>query len=139
MDRRQFLQTTAAAAVVAAGPMAGAPLAHGATPTVTLVVQTDLPAAALLARGVGEALARAGLAARPAGADGRALAQVQRIAELLDRARGTRLVGVMDDASAVVFQAVAATRGAACLAHRQHRIAGASAASFLIQPEETRP
>lgn len=108
------LPSVAAALALPVGGADGAPL--------QVVGQTDRPAALALARQLAAALGSTGRTVSLQGHDAAALRRADRIDGLLALPRGTRLLGVMDDASAVVFQAMAASRGAHLLAHGHHRL-----------------
>ena len=53
--------------------------------------------------------------------DGNALRRDDGLEALFAHPAGTRLLGIMDDAAAVIVQAVAGSRGARTLAHGEHR------------------
>lgn len=128
MNRREFFRH-AGGGVALAMPLAGvapsalsALQAHGdakAAPLV-LVAPADLPAATALVRRLDGALREAGLHPILLQPEGRALRRIGELEAMLARSAGARLLGVMDDAAAVIFQAVASSRGARTLAHGEH-------------------
>lgn len=124
MERRDFVRALAAGGTLGAGSWAARAQAHGSTASgtasVAIVIQHDVPLARELAAGIRRALASAGLGLA-------AITPVQRwrypeAAALLDRPKGSWLIGVTQDAAAEICQAVAATRGSACVLHAHHRI-----------------
>lgn len=134
MNRREFFRR-AGGGVLLSTPLAALPAAAavralpaGATDGVPLQVigQLDRPAAIALAQQLAAALGSAGRAVPVQQRDAAALRRLDQLDALLALPRGTHLLGVMDDASAVVFQAVAASRGAHLLAHGHHRLAAGS-------------
>ena len=131
MDRRDFvkgLMGSGALGVVPLATFAGVP--HGdprdAMPVV-VVSQSDVPPAAALARSIAGSLDAAGAAALHVAARGDDLGSSAGVSAILDRAGRARVVGVMDDAAALVFQHIAAARGAGWLMRGHHRIAGDTA------------
>lgn len=127
MDRRNFIKTLMASGVLGASPMAAqaaGQLFSAATEPVTIVAQSGLPQAAELVARLGQVFAAAGIEHRHVAASAGELAEYAHLAALLDRVAGSRIVGVMDDAAAVIFQELAATRGAACALSTHHRFTG---------------
>lgn len=128
MERRDFLKALIAGSAVAtpsipalAGDLLAAP--NKAMPTL-LVCQSDFPGAPPLGAAIAAALHRAGgtnvaSIARP----GQQLCLPAQIDALLAQGRQGRIVGIMDDATAVVFQEIAAARGSGYLLQTQHRFA----------------
>jgi len=133
MNRREFFRR-AGGGVLLGAPLATLPSAASAFSRATsadgvplqVIGQLDRPAAIALAQQLAAALGSAGRAAPLQQRDGAALRQLDQLDALLALPRGTHLLGVMDDASAVVFQAVAASRGAHLLAHGHHRLGAGS-------------
>lgn len=127
MDRRNFIKTLMASGVLGASPMAaqaaGQLFASAAGP-VTIVAQSGLPQAAELVARLAQVFAAAGVEHLHVAASAGELAEFSHVAALLDRAPGSRVIGVMDDAAAVIFQELAATRGAACALSTHHRFVG---------------
>lgn len=130
MNRREFFRR-AGGGVLLGTPLATLPAAAavlalptGATDDVALQVigQLDRPAAIALAQQLAAALGSAGRAVPLQQRDAAALRRFDQLDALLALPRGTHLLGVMDDASAVVFQALASSRGAHLLANGHHRL-----------------
>ena len=131
MDRRIFLKGLLASGALGAAPMAAfarlpGDFVHEARPVV-LVAQAGLPQATALARGLA-----AGLGIRPLAADAHELGSYAGVSAILDRAGRARVIGVMDDASALIFQQIAMARGARLATHTQHRVGAASLVSFAL-------
>lgn len=125
MDRREFFRRAGGGVSLAAlSPAAlsfGNPdLAAGRTPLV-LVGQGDLPAATALTHRLEEAFRSAGLHTAVRLPGGSELRHIDNLRTLLDHRPGTPVLGIMDDAAAVIFQAVAGSRGAYSLASAHHR------------------
>ncbi len=140
MERRSFITSLmAAAAAVASNPQAHAAptrlmdglAAPGAPATVHILVQAGVPHARALADELARSLASAGIAHTLRSE--RALLDPVRVAALLPRESGAALIGITDEACAVVMQAVAASRGQACVRHRSQRVAGTPLASFVVR------
>lgn len=133
MNRREFFRRTGSGALLAMPLASIAPSALAAlharsdaeAAKLVLVAPADLPAATALAQRLAAALRAAGLAAVLLQPEGEALRRRDGLEALLAQPAGTRLLGVMDDAAAVIVQAVAGSRGARTLAHAQHRGAAA--------------
>ncbi|AYH44787.1 hypothetical protein [Azoarcus sp. DN11] len=130
MDRRGFLKGVAGGGALGAMPLAA--MAHlgeagAAGRPAAVIAQADSPQALALAR----ALA-AGLGVRPVAAGGGELGSFAGVTGLLDRAGSGRVIGVMDDASAVIFQQIAAARGAGLVMDTYRRIGVASLVAFAI-------
>lgn len=124
MERRDFVRALVAGGMLGAGNWAARAQARsptsGGTASVAIVIQHGMPLASELADGIRRALATAGLglaAITPA-----QWWQYPEAAALLDRPHGSWLIGVTQDAAAEICQAVAATRGSACVLHAHHRI-----------------
>jgi hypothetical protein len=92
-----------------------------------LVAQAGLPQATALARGLA-----AGLGTRSLEAGATELGSYAGVSAILDRAGRSRVIGVMDDASALIFQQIATARGARLAMHTQHRVGAASLVSFAL-------
>ncbi|HJV28135.1 MAG TPA: hypothetical protein VJ673_20835 [Aromatoleum sp.] len=128
MDRRIFLKGLMGSGALGLLPVAAFARQAGAGEgAVTVVVQADLPRAQALAVGMADAR---GVTPLFVGPD--ELGSYGAVSALLDRAGRTSLIGVMDDAAAVIFQQIAASRGAGLVAHTQHRIGTESLVSFAI-------
>lgn len=129
MDRRIFLKGVVGGGALAAAPLAArAELVEGGTArAVTVIAQAESGEALAMAHGLA-----AGLGVRPVAASVRDLGSYAGVTALLERARGGRVIGVMDDASAVIFQQIAAARGAGLLMDTHRRIGVASLVSFAI-------
>lgn len=130
MDRREFFRRTGGGLLLGA-PLAGLPATAAAlaspdgAATAGLVVlgQADRAGALSLAHRLAAALGNGGRPLPVQARDAAALRRPDQVNALLALPRGTRVLGVMDDASAVVFLAMAASRGAHLLAHGHHRLA----------------
>ncbi|BAL25218.1 hypothetical protein [Azoarcus sp. KH32C] len=128
MDRRIFLK-----GLMGSGALGVLPATAFARPAaereaeVTVVVQAGLPRAQALAAGMTD---DRGVIPLTVGAD--ELCSYAGVSALLDRVGRTSLIGVMDDAAAVIFQQIAAARGTGLVAHTQHRIGTESLVSFAI-------
>ncbi|NMG44272.1 twin-arginine translocation signal domain-containing protein [Aromatoleum toluvorans] len=130
MDRRGFLKGVAGGGALGAMPLAAmARLGEtgAAGRPAAVIAQADSPQALALAR----ALAT-GLGVRPVAAGGCELGSFAGVTGLLDRAGPGRVIGVMDDASAVIFQQIAAARGAGLVMDTYRRIGVASLVAFAI-------
>lgn len=138
MERRDFLKGAGAGGVLGALPLSAfAALPQGvgdAQRPLVIVHQADVPQAAELA---GRLRAMAAPSAVPAatvalGSD--ELRDFARIVAVLDQWPQARFLGVMDYASATIFQEIAAARGAGYVFETHHRFAGQSVrlASFVI-------
>lgn len=130
MDRRIFLK-----GVLGGGALGAVPLAATAKlgeigvaeRPVMVVAQAESPEALAMARGLA-----AELGLRPVAAGVRELGSFGGVTALLDRAGQGRVIGVMDDASALIFQQIAAARGAGLVMDTHRRIGAASLVSFAI-------
>lgn len=140
MERRSFITSLmAAAAAIASNPQAHAAQASladdaataGAPATVHILVQAGVPHARALADELARSLHGAGIAHTLRSE--RALLDPARVAALLPHESGAALIGITDEACAVVMQAVAASRGQACVRHRSQRVAATPLASFVIR------
>lgn len=140
MERRTFVASLmAATASVAAAPAVHAAVAGAVSPDPTpgaqdrvhILVQAGLAPARDLAATLAASLGAAGVSHTVS--HERALLDPARVQRLLAREPGARLIGITDDASAVVVQAIAASRGQVCVQHQQHRIDTARLASFVIR------
>lgn len=129
MNRREFIRRSGGGALLAL-PLAGVtPSALAAlharsdaeAAPLVVVAPADLPAATALAQRLAAALRAAGQPAALQHPDGNALRRHDGLEALFAHPTGTRLLGIMDDAAAVIVQAVAGSRGARTLAHGEHR------------------
>lgn len=127
MERRNFIQMLVAGGVLSAAPMAANALSgHLAASTVrpvTVMGQSGMPQAAELLAQLHQVLGTAGLAAKRVMVPGTDLLDFGAVSAWLDRAAGGHLIGVMDDARALLFQQIAAARGLNCLLSTHHRYA----------------
>lgn len=125
MDRRNFIKSLTASGVLGASPMAsqaaGELFNTGAAKPVLIVGQSGLPQAAELVARLGQVFAAAGIKQLQVMASSSELARYGDVTALLDRVPGGRVIGVMDDAAGVIFQELAAARGAACVLSTHHR------------------
>lgn len=127
MERRDFLK-----GVLGGGALVGVPLGAfaaaavpadvGAAVPVTLVSQVDLPFAAALAARIAGSLEATGLRVARLAPHRDELGRFANVMAMLDGARNGHLIGVMDDASAVIVQQLAASCGAACVIQTHHRV-----------------
>lgn len=130
MDRRRFL-LHAGGTTVAATPFLGTralagpflpPRAPGNAGRVWILHQTDLPATAGLATMLAKTLRDVGYRDVPLPVSADVLRQGASAQALLALPRDALLLAVVDDASAVILQAMAASRGARFLARGHHRL-----------------
>jgi TAT (twin-arginine translocation) pathway-exported protein len=137
MDRRDFLKGAGAGGVLGALPFA----AHAAFPEtagdqrpLVIVHQADIPQAAELANGLRGAVAPSGRPTATVALDSDELRDFSRVVGVLGQWPQARFLGVMDYASATIFQEIAAARGAGYAFETHHRFAGQSVrlASFVI-------
>lgn len=140
MERRTFVTSLMAVLATAAS----APIAHaagtetaapgpggGAQAPLHILVQAGLAPATELAATLAASLTAAGIAHTLS--HERALLDPVRVQALLARRPDASLIGITDDASAVVVQAIAASRAQPCVRHQQHRIETTRLASFVIR------
>ncbi len=127
MDRRNFIKTLMASGVLGSSPLAAQAASELFTPGAALptmiVGQSGLPHADQLVARLRQVLVAAGIEHLHAEAAGSELVEYSHVAALLDRVPGKRVIGVMDDAAALIFQQLAAARGAACVVSTHHRFA----------------
>ena len=131
MDRRVFLKGVLGGGALGATPFAAMANPHvggGGKRPVIVVAQADSPQALVLAQGLA---AEQGV--RPMAASARELGSFGGVTRLLERAGPGRVIGVMDDASALIFQQIAAARGAGLVMDTHRRIGAASLVSFAIE------
>jgi len=128
MDRRNFIKSLLASGVLGSSPLAVQAadelLRSGAAQPVLIVGQSGLPQADALVAGLAQVFAAAGITYVQARASGSELNGYSHVVALLNRVPGSRIIGVMDDAAALIFQELAATRGAVCALSTHHRFAG---------------
>lgn len=128
MDRRNFIKSLLASGVLGSSPLAAQAanglFTPGAAQPVMIVGQSGLPHAEELVARLGQVFAAAGIDYVQARASGSELTGYSHVVALLDRIPGKRVIGVMDDAAALIFQELAAARGAACVINTHHRFAG---------------
>lgn len=128
MDRRFFLKSLlagSAAATPAIPVLASDFLRHAdAAKSTLLVCQNDSPAAQTLGAAIVIALRQAGKSeVERIDYSATQLREPARIDAALARGRQRHIVGVMDDASALIFHEIAATRGNGSLLQTQHCLA----------------
>lgn len=130
MNRRNFIKSLLASGVLGSSPLASQAanelFTSGAAQPVTIIGQSGLPHAAELVVRLQQVLAAAGIEHVHAEATGSELIEYSHVAALLDRIPGSRVIGVMDDAAALIFQELAAARGAACVVATHHRFTAQS-------------
>ncbi|QTQ30366.1 hypothetical protein [Aromatoleum bremense] len=127
MERRDFLKGMLGSGALAGAPLgalaaAAAPADAGTGIPVTIVSQVDLPFAAALAGRIAGSLEATGIRVARLAPHGNELGRFASVMAILDGARNGHLIGVMDDASAVIVQQLAASRGAACAIQTHHRV-----------------
>lgn len=131
MDRRIFLK-----GVLGGGALTAMPLGALANFTpgdadvarpVLVVAQADFSQALAMAGGLAD-----GFGIRPVAASVQQLGSFAGVSAILDRAGQARVIGVMDDASALIFQQIAAARGAGLAMETHHRVGEARLVSFAI-------
>jgi hypothetical protein len=127
MDRRNFIKTLLASGVLGSSPLAARAASELFTPgealPMMIIGQSGLPHADELVARLRQVLVAAGIEHVYAEATGSELAEYSHVCALLDRIPGKRVIGVMDDAAALIFQELAAVRGAACVVNTHHRFA----------------
>lgn len=125
MERRNFVKALMAGGVLGASPLAsraaGELFSSHRTQPVMIVSQSGLPQATALVARLQQELAAAGMEHAEAALTASELGTFERISALLGKVTGKRLIGVMDDAAAVIFQEIAAARAATCVASTHHR------------------
>lgn len=125
MERRDFVKVLMAGGVLGASPLslraAGEFSSSHRTQPVMIVSQSGLPQAAALVARLKQEMAAAGMEHAQAALTASELGTFERITDLLGQLSGKRLIGVMDDAAAVIFQEIAAARAATCVASTHHR------------------
>lgn len=126
MDRRNFLEGVAASIVLTITPGVARAVVASSTPasSVLIVYRSDLREAASLAASMDVVLHGVGIKAVQFGRNEGQLTTFAHIDAALRLGRGGRVVGVMDDASAVLFQQIAAAQGGGFLVETQHRFDG---------------
>lgn len=128
MDRRGFIKGTLGSGALGAVPLAGlaGSAVAGEVPVreVTVASQRDASGAAGLTAGIVAALEAGGVRVAALSLDSEQLADFATVSGIIEGGRGGALVGVMDDASAVIFQQIAASRGAGWLIGTHHRFDG---------------
>ena len=126
MDRRNLIKALMAGGVWGVTPFsswaATSRLALDTTARVMIVGQTHLPYAAELATSMVHTFKVAGISNVRVNARGDELTSFSGVSAILDQAPNSRLIGVMDDAAALIFQELAASRGAAYVIQTHHRI-----------------
>lgn len=138
MDRRDFLKGAGAGGVLGALPLTAFSalpqgVGDGQRPLV-IVHQADVPQAAELAGRLRATAAPSTVPAATVALGSDELRDFARIVAVLDQWPQARFLGVMDYASATIFQEIAAARGAGYVFETHHRFAGQSVrlASFVI-------
>lgn len=128
MDRRNFIKSLLASGVLGSSPLVAQAASElfrlGAAQPVMIVGQSGLPHADDLVVRLEQVFATAGINYVQARASGSELTGYSHVAALLDRVPGKRVIGVMDDAAALIFQELAAARGGACAVSTHHRFTG---------------
>ncbi|KAI5912349.1 hypothetical protein PA01_19120 [Azoarcus sp. PA01] len=134
MERRDFLKGVLGGGALVGVPLgrfaaAAAPADVAAAVPVTLVSQVDLPFATTLAARIAGSLEATGLRVARRALRRDELGRFASVMALLDDARNGHLIGVMDDASALIVQQLAASRGAACVIQTHHRVSNGAVRS----------
>ncbi|MCC4115974.1 hypothetical protein LLG90_11500 [Aromatoleum toluclasticum] len=130
MDRRNFLKGMVGSGALGVAPLVAAANAGefgGMGRPVTVIAQSEAPEAMAIAGGVA-----ADFGVRPVAASVLQLGSYAGVTALLERAGQGRVIGVMDDASALIFQQIAAARGAGLAMDTHRRVGTASLVSFAI-------
>lgn len=127
MNRRNFIKSLLASGVLGSSPLAvqaaSVLFTPGAEQPVMIIGQSGLPYGAELVVTLTQVFAAAGIEYVKADATGSELSEYSHVISLLDRIPGNRVIGVMDDAAALIVQELAAARGAACVLSTHHRFA----------------
>jgi hypothetical protein len=127
MDRRNFIKSLLASGALGSSPLAAQAanelFTPGAAQPVLIVGQSGLPHADELVLRLTQVFVAAGIKHVKAEATGSELIEYSHVTALLDGVPGHRVIGVMDDAAALIFQELAAVRGAACVVSTHHRFA----------------
>lgn len=128
MDRRNFIKSLLASGILGSGPLAAQAAeklfkADAARP-VLIVGQSGLPHADALVAGLAQVFAAAGINCLRTASSASELKALPYLTAILDRMPGDRVIGVMDDASGMIFQELAAARGAVCSLSTHHRFGG---------------
>ncbi|WP_159051714.1 hypothetical protein [Thauera aromatica] len=125
MNRREFLRRAGGGASLAALSTSALSFQPSNTAIertqLVLVGQGDLPVAVSLTHRLEQAFHAAGLRTTVLLPGRSELRHIGKLEALLDHPAGTPLLGIMDDAAAVIFQAVTGSRGAHSLASAHHR------------------
>jgi hypothetical protein len=125
MDRRNFIKSLLASGILGSSPLAARAadelFTPGAALPVMIIGQSGLPHAVEFVARLKQVLVAAGVKHVHAEATGSELTGYSHVSALLDRVPGKRVIGVMDDAAALIFQELAAARGAACVVNTHHR------------------
>lgn len=126
MDRRNFIKSLMAGSALATGSLASHAaenlLAGTMRRPLTLLVQADLAPAHELTSHLSAMLTSVGIRPRNASVTGDQLRDISALNGLLRREGGGYLLGVMDTASAVICEELAAARGTALVARVNHRL-----------------
>lgn len=125
MERRKFVKAVMAGGVLGASPLASRAASELFSPhrtqPVMIVSQAGLPQATALVAQLKQELVAAGMEHAQAALTASELGTFERVTALLGQVSGKRLIGVMDDAAAVIFQEIAAARAATCVVSTHHR------------------
>ncbi len=128
MNRRNFIKSLLASGVLGSSPLAAQAANElfrpGAAQPVTIIAQSGLPHADELVARLERVFAAAGIDYVRTSSSASELNEFPYLTFLFDRIPGHRVIGVMDDAAAMVFQELAAARGAACVINTHHRFSG---------------
>lgn len=125
MERRNFIHMLVAGGVLSAAPLTASASGHRLTAktaqTVTVMSQSGLAQASNLLAQLDQVLGAAGVATQQVQVSEATLLDFAHVSDLLAQQAGRPLIGVMDDARALLFLEIATARGLACLRSTHHR------------------
>lgn len=131
MNRRNFLHGLSLAGAASAVPLSalagGVGRSDGTAGKVVLLAQTGHAGADALTQSIAASLARAGVMPHTVAVAPDELSALPALAGELCRVPGRQIVGVLDDAAATIFLAVAGSCGAGYRLQAQHRVGAAGA------------
>jgi hypothetical protein len=138
MNRRNFIKSLMAGGALSSSPFAahaaGDLLAGTGRQPLTLLVQADLAAARELSNHLSAMFTTVGMPHRNATATGDQLRDISALTNQLRRGDGSYLLGVMDTASAVICEELAAAHGAAVMARVNHRLGASETYHYCMAP-----
>lgn len=138
MNRRNFIKSLIAGGALSSSSFAvhaaGDLLAGTGRKPLTLLVQADLATARELASQLSAMFATVGMPHRNATATGDQLRDISALTDRLRRGNGGYLLGVMDTASAVICEELAAAHGAVMVARVNHRLGARETHHYCMAP-----